>query len=575
MDSKIEFQFRVNGIDPEEASINRANGVIPAFETRDIVLGGEIIARKMPPVKQEEYKASTGEELKEIKPEKVKVIAGNNVDVMDNGRLFVVSEKVTAGYTDYSDGIISVTNSLEVSGDRLSASILIYPASSMKRVISIGLIREIIERAGIKYGINLDEIEEFFTSEWKKAFPPKRIVIAKGKPPVQGEDAKISMMFTREKRKGYVKNSTDPMDSRWQSLIHNVKKDELLAEKIPFSTGVHGKDVFGDIIPASPGKDCKLIQGMNVYISPEGLSLFSAMDGMMVIHDNNSISVTETHEIQGDIDMSTGNIIMEGSLIIKGWVRSGFVVRASGEIHVINGVEQATIEAGAGLFIQGGIVGGGKANIASGGDLMALFIENSRAHAKGDIIVCDDIMNSNISAGSSIDATDGKGHILGGTLTALKGIKANETGSPAGVKTNIFVGIDPEQVEREEKIKRHLESFRHQKAKIDMVLVRFRNQKGQVDIPRSMRFKIDKLIKQRRNIAQMEAKLNSYMEGVHQKESDAEDNLPTLSVNRMIFAGTKINIKGSVMDVKTDMPGNTKLYLDENSRITYIKNESQ
>jgi hypothetical protein len=439
----------------------------------------------------------------------------------------------------------------------------------MKRVITIDLIREIIEKAGIRYGIDLDEIEGFLASEGKKGFPPKRIVIAKGKAPVHGEDAKINLSFSMERQAGHVDSKTGLMDFKEQSLIHNVKKGDTLAEKIPFSSGTHGKDIFGDVIPASPGKDGKLFPGKNVIISPDGLKLISDMDGM-VIQDGGRISVTRSNEIKGDIDMSTGNIAMEGSLIIQGWVSTGYVVRASGEIHVGNGVDQAVIEAGAGLHIRGGIIGGENANVSSGGDLTAFFIEKAKVHAKGDIIVHNDILNSSVSTGSSIDATGGKGRIIGGLVEALSGIKANETGSPAGIKTNIIIGFDPEQTKREEKIKKQLESFRSQKAKIDLVLVRFRNQKGQAEIPKSMRLKLDELKKQRRNIAQMEAKLNSYREKLQQKESETKGNAPTLTVNRMVFAGTKINIKGSVMDVETDMPGKIKFYLDDNGQITFI-----
>ncbi|MBN1625797.1 MAG: DUF342 domain-containing protein [Deltaproteobacteria bacterium] len=568
-DSKMEFIFRVNGLDPEEAAKNRAEGVLPAVETRDIVLGGEILARKIPPVKQADGKTITGEIISAIKPEGRKIRAGDNVDAGDNGHLFVVSEGVTAGYADYSGETISVMKLLEISEDRLSAGIALYAPCSMKRVITIDLIKEILERAGIRYGIDLGEIEGFLASEGKKVFPPKRIVIAKGTAPVHGEDARINLSFSMERQAGHIDGKTGLMDFREQSLIHNVKKGDTLTEKIPFLSGTNGKDIFGDVIPASHGKDCKLSPGKNVIISPDGLKLISDMNGMVIL-DGSRISVTRSHEIKGDIDMSTGNITMDGSLIIQGWVCTGFVVRASGAIHVAKGVDQSVVEAGAGLFIRGGIIGGEDVNIISGGDLTALFIEKAKVHAKGDIIVHNDILNSSVSTGGGIDATNGKGRIIGGLVAALSEIKANETGSPAGIKTNIIIGFDPEQTKREEKIKRHLESFRSQKVKIDQALVRFRNQKGQAEIPRSMRFKLDKLIKQRRNIAQMEAKLNSYMEELKQKESEAKDNPPTLIVNRMVFAGTKINIKGSVMDVETDMPGKIKFYLDDNRKITFI-----
>jgi hypothetical protein len=68
----------------------------------------------------------------------------------------------------------------------------------------------------------------------------------------------------------------------------------------------------------------------------------------------------------------------------------------------------------------------------------------------------------------------------------------------------------------------------------------------------------------------MEGKLNSYMEELKEKEKDATALPPTLTVNRMVFAGTTINIKGAVLDVQTDMPGKIKFFLDENNKITFI-----
>ena len=133
------------------------------------------------------------------------------------------------------------------------------------------------------------------------------------------------------------------MDFREQSFIHNVKKGDLLAEKIPLTPGTEGKNIFGEIIPAIPGKDERLAPGTNVVISDNGLALTSEMDGMVIISDGNKISVLKSHEIPGDIDMNTGNLTMDGSLVIKGWVCTGFLVRASGEIHVGKGIDQASV----------------------------------------------------------------------------------------------------------------------------------------------------------------------------------------------------------------------------------------
>jgi len=363
IDSKVEFLFRVNGLDPKEADQKKSGGFIPEVETRDIVLGGEILARIIPSVKQEDGKNVTGEVIKAVKPEELKIRTGANVETRENGFVFVVSEGIKAGYPEYSGDTISVINPLEISEERLSASVMLYTSSSNKRAMTSELVRDIIERADIKFGITLDELEGFLSSDGKKKFPPKKITVAKGIAPVHGEDAVINIKFRKGKEAGNLDSNTGRMDFREQSSIHNVKKDELLAEKVPLTAGTDGKDIFGEIIHAAPGKDCKLNFGTNVILSPDGLSLVSGMDGMVAIQDGNRISVTQSHEVQGDIDMNTGNLTMDGSLVIKGWVSSGFSVKASGEIHIGKGVEQSVIDAGGGLFIDGGIVGGDKASI--------------------------------------------------------------------------------------------------------------------------------------------------------------------------------------------------------------------
>ncbi len=567
-DVKINYEFKLNGIDPEEVDKQRIEGTIdPLTVTRDIFMGGEILARKIPAVKPEDGRSVTGEVLKGAKPKDRKIRAGDNVESRDNGMMFVVSEGITAGYADYSGETISVENPLSLAEENLSASIKVYPSSSKKRMLTIDMIKNIVTQSGIRYGIDFEEIEKFLTSAIKNTFPPKSFNIARGKAPDDGKDAAIDIMFDKDKHAGSLVGKTDRMDFREQSFIHNVKKGDNLAKKILLTKGTDGKNIFGEVIPSSPGRDIKLDPGANVHLYDD--VLIADMDGMVFVSDGNKVSVLQSTEIPGDIDMHTGNLTMEGSLVIKGWVCTGFVVRASGEVHVGRGIEQASVDAGKGLYIHGGILGNDSANILSGGKLTAFFIENARVYAKGDIVIRDDIRNSSVSTSSSIDATGGKGRIIGGTVTAFRGIKVNETGSAAGVKTSIVVGVDPETARRMEKISKSLEDFKRQRAKIDMYLVRFSNKRKLAELPKSIRFRLEKLITQRRNIVQMEAKLTKYREKLIKKENVRESKPPSLTVNKTVYAGTRITIENSVLEIKEDISGKVKFYLDENNRITY------
>ena len=564
IDAKIKFEFKINGIDPGEADKKRVDDSGDAGSiSRDIVFGGEILARKIPAVKQEDGRSVTGDILKGIKPGDRKIKPGENVDSRDDGLVFVAAERMIAGYADFAGDIISVENPLYISEDKISANITLYPPSSKRRLLSLDHVKRMISRAGIEYGVKLDELENALLSVEKKT----SVVVAVGKAPVDGEDAAINLKFDHDKHAGSLVSGTDRMDFREQSFIHNVKKGDILAEKIPLTMGIEGKDVFGEEIPASPGRDKKLIPGANVLLSDNGLT--TEIDGMVTVFDGNKISVLKSHEVSGDIDMHTGNITMDGSLVIKGWICAGFVVRASGEIHVGKGIEQAAVDAGAGLYIHGGILGDSRTNVQSGGSLTAFFIENAGIYAKGDIIIRDDIRNSSVSTSSSIDATAGKGRIIGGTVTAFRSIKVNETGSGAGVRTSIVIGVDPETTRRMEKISRNLEDFKRQRAKIDMYLVRFSNKKKLAELPKGIRFRLEKLITQRRNIVKMETKLTKYREKLMNKDRAADFQPPFLLVNKIVYTGTRIKIEESVFDVKEDITGNVKFYLDENNQVTY------
>ncbi len=563
IDAKLEFEFKINGLDPEEAANNPAQD----FQTvcRDIVLGGEILAKKIPAVKPEDGRSVTGDLLKGQKPLDRKIRAGSNAESRDNGFLFTASEDITAGYACYAKDTISVEIPIEISEDKLTASFNLYPPCSKKRIITLDLVKKLITGAGIKFGIRLDELESKLSSVDKKT----AVTVAKGIAPVEGKDAVIDFKFDRNKHAGTFISGTDRMDFKEQSLIINVKKGDVLAEKFPFTAGTDGKNIFGEILQASPGKDSKIIPGANVLLSDDGLT--ADIDGMVIFSDGGKISVLQSHEISGDIDMHTGNLTMEGSLVIRGWVCSGFTARASGEIHIGKGIEQANIDAGAGLFIHGGILGADKANITTGGNITVFFIENARVHARGDIIIRDDIRNSIVSSSSSIDATGGKGRIIGGTVTAFRSITANEIGSAAGVKTIIKIGVDPEAARRMEKISRRLEEFRRQRAKIDMYLVRFSNKNKSSEIPKNMRFRLDKLIKQRREIASLEIKLNRYKEKLLKKEKELDIKRPSLTVNRIVYAGSEIIIGKSVFSAEEDIKGKVKFYLNKENRIVCLR----
>lgn len=570
VNAEIDFKFMLSGDDPETVDNNRLKGIIdPSLVTKDIVCEGDVIAQKILAVKQEDGKTVTGILLKGVKPEDRRIKAGQNVTVLDDGLTYVVAKGVTAGYADYTKGTLLVESPLSISKDKLSASISIHPLSSTGNALTFEQVKKIIIRAGIKYGVDLKEIKKLLISTGNKEAHLKKMIAAKGKMPVIGDDAIIDFKFEHKKQVGSIIKDTDQMDFREQLFIHNVKKDDILAVKTPLTKGHNGMDIFGEAIPATPGKDNKLIAAGNVTTSNDCLSLIAEIDGMVSIGDGNKISIFKGHEVSGDVDLKTGNLTMDGSLVIKGWVRSGFIVSASGEIHISGGVEKAVVEAGAGLYVNGGVLGSDK--IFSGGNLTAFFIENAIVHARGDIVLRDDMRNCNASTSSIIDVTGGKGRIIGGTLKALMGITANEIGSMAGVRTNIIVGIDQELNDRIDAASKRLEEFKRERSKIDMVLSRYSNKGKLSNIPKAVRFKLEKLIKHRRTTVRMETKLIEHRQNLIKKHDCSRDYSPTLTVNKTVYSGTRITIGDKTLEIDEAISGKIKFYLNSKSQMIETK----
>ena len=78
-----------------------------------------------------------------------------------------------------------------------------------------------------------------------------------------------------------------------------VEKNEILAALQPCDNGAAGRDIFGRVLPALPGKTLQLKAGPNVELSEDG-HLFKATVCGYFFMRNNSLSVREPFRINGD-----------------------------------------------------------------------------------------------------------------------------------------------------------------------------------------------------------------------------------------------------------------------------------
>lgn len=563
LDAGVEFRFRLNNDDPEKIENKRQEGSLdPALVIKDLVSAGDILAVKTPTTSPVDGRTITGAILRGTRPNDKNPETGENVSVLDDGLTYTVSEGVVAGYAEYATGRLSVESPLLISEDGLSACLSVHPPSENGKALTLEQVEKITTRAGV-HDPDMDAAARAIEAAFATKLPFHDVVIARGKAPENGRDAQIEFKFQLDRLAGTLIEGSDRIDYHERRSIQNVKKGDILSIKTPATKGRNGVDVLGNVVPAVPGKDVKLVPAGNVSLSGDGLTMTAEIDGMVILKDRNKIGVFRLYEIQGDVDLKTGNLTMDGVLNITGWIRSGFRVRASGKIYVRGGIEDAFVNAGAGLHVSGGILGAERGKVNAAGDLSAFFIENTRVNVDGDMFIRDDIRHSRVSVGGRIEAVERKGRIIGGTIEATRGLTANEIGTAVGVKTLVSVGYDPKLKKLIDRTSERIENYHRQKAKMDTVLARYAPRIKDKSLPKETLFRLSTLSKLRRRAVLIDGRLKKYKKQLIEKLAATEKSSIAVTVNRVVYAGTVIAIKGFSLEVKEDIMGKVKFVLNQ------------
>ncbi|MBN2311260.1 MAG: DUF342 domain-containing protein, partial [Candidatus Hydrogenedentes bacterium] len=405
------------------------------------------------------------------------------------------------------------------------------------------------------------------------ARPLRGVLIAAGTPAQPGADARLELTFKPLKVAGTLIEGTTRIDYRERGTLRNVSAGDLLATKIAATPGVDGSDVFGSCLPATPGKDRELTPVAGVCVSDDGLRYTAEVDGVVSLAGGDKLGVYREYDVSGDVDYSTGNLMMDGTLVIEGWVRAGFRVRATGDISVGAGIEDAAVEAGGNLVVGGGIVGKGGCEIQVGGHVHARFIENALVNAEGDLAVDDSVVRSVIRAGGHVSAVDGKGRVVGGAVTAGTRVEVQELGAESGVQTEVDVGTDAKTRELLALCEQRLAVGPRDKAKARMAAARIAQKAKGGTLGADEKRTFDKLVKFRRAAAQREATLTKCRQALARKAAENEDEPVRVTVSKAVYEGTTVVLRGFRHVVRETSRGGGAFVLNmEEWGVEYVPN---
>jgi len=415
-----------------------------------------------------------------------------------------------------------------------------------------------LEANKVVYGVCTDAITVALAEARAPGVPVEDVVVAKGTPPKPGEDARVEFYFGLEPSAGSITGGGDRIDYHERGFLHSVCKGDLLARKIPATPGEAGRDVYGRTVPARPGKDVKLAATGEAVLSEDGLECRAGSDGVVVAVGSGKVGVFEKYTVPGDVDLHTGNLHMKGVLVVRGWVRAGFQVHATGDLMIGGGIEPSIVKTDANLEVEGGVVGGEQSTVDCGGSLGAQYIENASVCAGGDVTVRNGILNSQVTADGRVIATQGKGYIIGGTVRGAKGVEANELGSRSGLHTVVDVGVDSATRAKLAQMERDCALYARNRQKLAKVLVGLIQKYKSGQLLPAERKAFAKLVRYRRE-----------MESIRQNIANCWKRLETTSaavkVHKAVYEGVTVFVSGRRLDVSGEIsiPGEFVLNIEE------------
>ncbi len=226
------------------------------------------------------------------------------------------------------------------------------------------------------------------------------------------------------------------VSQHYLGYVQNVVAGQVLAEVIdldahPDVTDYDPRFIFPNkVFPSGP----------NCAPHPKFPSRIIATTNGYVFYHQGLITVKHLLNVRRDVDFHTGNIMFTGDIMAYGAVRTGFTVQGN-KVLVKGPVEGAKIVAEHDIVCESGLIGAGTGLLRCRGNVKALFCENMRIHALGNIEIEGSCLHSEIYVGGSLMV---KGRLQGGTVCANNIIYVGEQiGGGQNTITRIMMGYNP------------------------------------------------------------------------------------------------------------------------------------
>ena len=323
---------------------------------------------------------------------------------------------------------------ITLSDDRMKAYLQMDSFATEDNREKFSYIIEQLDKKKVVYGIDKEKIVKLI----KNDIYSKPVLVAEGKPVIEGRDAELIYEFSPDINVTPEVVQDGNIEYYYLNKAQSVEKDQILVRRKPFILGTSGIDVRGKRIQHNKrGIDISLPQGKNTVISEGGTELLAATDGYLFISEKLVNVERERMIIKGDVTKEEiGNVSFTGDVTIMGDVLPETKVSVTGDVELLGVVHKAEIESRKGnVTIREGAY---ETNINAGGYVKTGPAEHCYINTKKDVLAAGALLDCVVMAEGKI-IVDGEEDIVGGEIYAGLSIQCNNLGSPKSPPTKVVI----------------------------------------------------------------------------------------------------------------------------------------
>ncbi|MBE0507346.1 MAG: DUF342 domain-containing protein, partial [Marinospirillum sp.] len=427
-------------------------------------------------------------------------------------------------------------------------------------------------------GIQSDVVDEIISSDLMERLRNTEdvycAVIAYGRPVKHGTDGWIEPLTEdfsdrRFELSESLSESLEAVDFREMGDFPFIEAGQPLLRLHPETPGEAGQTVAGDRVKPMPGKPYKIKAHSSVIEDAGNPGLWlAAISGLPVLPPT-GVRVEPILKLK-EVNIKTGHIRFDGSLLVTGDVQPGMKIMVSGDVKIGGLVDQAVIQAGGHIEIYGGVIGkvtakdaSERSHVHAKGDIRVKYAHEAAIKAGGNITIGSSVHHSDLEAGDRI-SVQGKGLVSGGMLKAVNGIEIKTAGAPTYHPTVLDVGCTKHWQAKEAELMKGMEQLDQQHYRL-IELGRAIKRGGGLDAMKQKKVLLlekRKVIQEQRDrLGMLHARLMAKIERLRRTR---------ITVNGLIHPGVELRIAGIAKTMKEESRGQSIWLLDE-ERTTVVR----